>query len=166
MAAPAPSIPSTSLLHELTAFFHKEHRLPRLGDRKAPWHFRGWLIHYVIMLHEHCPAVANRWGYHLRTLVADKLLDEPIPRITFNEPDKSVFSLLRDWAGLIGRDCGGWSDFRTLLDWLLWGLALSSEEPRLSEQVHEKLYRQVNLGLLLERPFDHLGEFVSQGKAK
>jgi cardiolipin synthase len=27
----------------------------------APWHFRGWLLPYVILLHERCPAVANRW---------------------------------------------------------------------------------------------------------
>ena len=29
-----------------------------------------------------------------------------------------------DWCRLIGRDCGGWGDFRVLLDWLCWGLVL------------------------------------------
>src|SRR5262245_13139004 len=96
------------------------------------------------------PAVADRWGYHLRTLEAGKLLDEPIPPIAFGAPDNKVFSLLRDWSVLIGRDCGSWSEFRTLLDWLCWGLALSGEEPRLNDVVNEKLYRQVNLQPLLQ----------------
>lgn len=74
--------------------------------------------------------------------------------------------MLHDWSRLVGHDCGGWSDFRTLLDWLSWGLALTSEEPRLSDQVNEKLYRQVDIGPLLERPYDYLGDFVAQGKAK
>jgi hypothetical protein len=102
----------------------------------------------------------------LRTLEAGRLLDEPIPPIAFRQPDNKVFSLLRDWSRLIGRDCGGWSDFATLLDWLSWGLALSREAPRLSEEINEKLYRKVNLQPLLEVPYDYLGEFVAAGKAK
>jgi hypothetical protein len=46
-----------------------------------------------------------------------------------------------DWSRLIGKDCGGWSDFHTRLDWLCWGLAVCNEEPRLSDDVNEKLYR-------------------------
>jgi hypothetical protein len=151
---------------DLCAFLQQEQRLPRLGDAVAPWHYRGWLLPYVIQLHALVPAVADRWGYHLHTLEDGKLLDEPIPQITFGPPNTQVFSLLQDWSRLIGRDFGGWSDFRCLLDWLAWGLALAREEPRLSEQVHEKLYREVNVGPLLLHPYDYLGDFVSQGKAK
>src|SRR5580704_8257129 len=150
----------------LTEFVNRAGRLPRLGDARAPSQYRGWLLPYVIQLHALIPAVADRWGYHLRTLEAGKLLDEPIPQIAFGPPDNKVFSLLHDWSRLIGRDCGGWSDFRTLLDWLSWGMALTSEEPKLSEQVNEKLYRQVNVGRLLEHPYDYLGDFVAQGMAK
>jgi hypothetical protein len=158
---PAPTLPL-----DLTAFIQRERRLPRLGDTPPPWHYRGWLLPYVIQLHSLVPAVADRWGYHLRTLEAGKLLDEPIPPIAFGAPDNKVFSLLRDWSRLIGWDCGGWSDFRTLLDWLCWGLALSREQPRLSDEVNEKLYRQVNLEPLLEAPYDYLGAFVAEHKAK
>jgi hypothetical protein len=151
---------------DLDAFIDRDHRLPRLGDAVAPWHYRGWLLPYVILIHEFCPALADRWGYHLRTLKAGKLLDQQIPQITFSCPDSKVFSLLHDWSGLIGRDCGGWSDFRTLLDWISWGLALTNGEPPLNEAVNEKLYRGVDLGPLLEHPYDYLGAFVAQGKAK
>lgn len=150
---------------EVFTFFKQHNRLPRLGDDRSPWTYRGWLLPYVILMHEHIPAVADRWGYHLRTLEAGKLLDEPIPRIAFGDPDKRVYTLLQDWSRLIGRDCGGWSDFRTLLDWLCWGLALEKESPRISSETSEKLYRQVNLQPLLEQPYDYLGEFVSMHKS-
>src|SRR5262249_23132278 len=121
---------------------------------------------YVVLLHGRCPAVVGRWGYQLRTLEAGRLLDEPIPQVAFGPPDPRVFPLLQGWSRLIGRDCGGWDDLPALLDWLGWGLALGDEEPRLSEAVSEKLYRQVDLGPLLRRPYDYLGEYVARGKAR
>jgi hypothetical protein len=123
------------------------------------------LLPYVILIHENNPAGPNRWGYYLRTLEAGRLLNEPIPQITFGPPDTKVFSRLRDWCRLVGRDCGGWTDFRTLLDWLCWGLALSGQAPHLSEKTNEKLYRQVNVQPLLEKPHDYLGAFVAEQKA-
>jgi hypothetical protein len=95
----------------------------------------------------------------------DRLLEEPIPQIRFSSPNRRVFSLLQDWCTLIGKDCGGWSDFRMLLDWLSWGLMLTKEEPALSDEVNEKLYRAVDVGPLLEHPYDYLGDFVAQRKA-
>jgi hypothetical protein len=151
---------------DLTAFVAAHRRLPRLGDTPAPWHYRGWLLPYVIELHALIPAVADRWGYHLRTLEAGRLLDEPIPQIAFGPADNRVFTLLQDWARLSGRDCGGWSDFRVLLEWLCWALALCEEEPRISDEVNERLYRQVNLVPLLERPHDYLGDHVATSKAR
>jgi hypothetical protein len=118
------------------------------------------------MLHQRCPAVGNRWDYHLRTLEAGRLLDESIPQVAFRSADPRVPHLLHEWSALVGRDRGGWSDFRSLLDWLLWGLALASEEPRLSEEGNERLYRAVNLQPLLERPYDYLGNHVASGKAR
>jgi hypothetical protein len=151
---------------DLVAFVNRHCCLPRLGDVPAPWRYRGWLLPYVIGLHALVPAVADRWGYHLRTLEAGRLLDEPIPQIAFAAPDPKVFSLLHDWARLIGWDCGGWSDFRTLLGWLCWGLAVSKDEPHLDDQVNERLYRQVDLTPLLQTPWDYLGDHVAAGKAR
>ena len=141
-------------------------RLPRLGDVPPPWSYRGWLLPYVIQLHALIPAVSDRWGYHLRTLDAGRLLDEPIPQISFGRSDNSVFSLLREWSRLVNCDCGGWSDFCTLLEWLSWSLAVSRDVPRLTDEVQEKLYRQVNLTPLLEHPHDYLGAYVASSKAQ
>jgi hypothetical protein len=156
----APTLPL-----DLTAFIRRAGRLPRLGDHPPPWGYRGWLLPYVTLAHGFYPAVADRWGYHLRTLQAGRLLDEPIPRIAFGTPGPRVAALLQDWTRLIGRDLGGWGDFRTLLDWLCWGLALSRDEPHLGEEANEQLYRRFNLGPLLERPYDYLGQYVAAGKA-
>ena len=151
---------------DLTAFARREGRLPHLGDTPPPWHFRGWLLPYLIQLHELVPAVTDRWGYHLRTLEAGKLLAETIPQIAFGPPDNKVFSRLHDWSRLIGQDCGGWSDFRILLDWMCWGLSLAHDEPHLSDEVNERLYRQVDLTPLLDTPHDYLGEYVAAGKSR
>jgi hypothetical protein len=120
----------------------------------------------VIELHARIPAVADRWGYHLRTLEAGKLLDEPIPQVTFGPPDSRVGTFLHQWSRLVGRDCGGWDDFRTLLDWLCWALALGRDQQRLRDEVNEKLYRGVDLGPLLDAPYDYLGEHVAASKAR
>lgn len=160
-----PSVLPTSL-PDLAAFIEHQGRLPRLGDAVAPWLYRGWLLPYIILAHGCLPGFPDRWGYQLRTLEAGHLLDEPIPQIFFGPPDDKVFRLLHDWSALIGHDCGGWTDFRVLLDWLCWGLALSGESPLLSDAVNERLYRQVNLVPLLARPHDYLGIHVASGKAR
>ena len=147
------------------AFVVKHGRFPRIGDKVAPWKYRGWLLGYVVLIHESCRNVPDRWGYYLRTVAAGQLLDEPIPQIHFGEPDKRMDSFLTEWARCIGWDQGGWSDFRTLLDWLQWGLGLTKDEPRLSAKQNEKLYRTVNLGPMLAQPYDYLGAFVSMRKA-
>ena len=102
---PVTVSPPSSL--DLTTFYAQHHRLPRISDHPPPWHYRGWLLAYVMLIHEHNPAVPDRWGYHLRTLEAGHLLDEPIPQISFGLPNPKIFSLLLDWCRLIGRDCGG-----------------------------------------------------------
>jgi hypothetical protein len=165
MSAPAPARRPTDPL-DLRAFLSEFSRLPRLGDNPPPWSYRGWLLPYIVLLHEDCPAVSDRWGYYCRTLEAGKLLDEPIPQIAFGQPDQRVFKLLHEWSRLVGWGCGGWSDFRSLLDWLAWGLRVSEEPPRLSDEVCEKLYRGVDLSPLLQQPHDYLGAHVSQGKAR
>ena len=151
---------------DLAAFINQRSRLPRFEDNPPPWCYRGWLLPYIVLLHEKILAVKDRWDYHLRTLKAGKLLDEPIPKIQFGPANERVFKMLEDWSRLIGYDCGGWSDFRTLLDWLCWGLALSSAAPLLGEETNAKLYRQVNLVPLLETPHDYLGDYVARNRAR
>jgi hypothetical protein len=93
-----------ALLPDLAAFIEQKGRLPHLGDPVAPWLYRGWLLPYVVLAHGRLPGCPDRWGYHLRTIEAGRLLDEPIPKIAFGPPDDRVFRLLHDWSALVGRD--------------------------------------------------------------
>lgn len=137
--------------------------LPRLGDHVSPWQYRGWLLPYVAGIHEH---MLFRWPYLLDTLAAGKFLDTPIPKVRYTEPNRKVFRDIQDWCQIIGYDGGGWTDFVTLLEWLLFALRLSEEYPkRISEEKQEKLYRAVNIGPMLETPYDYLGSIVSEHKA-
>jgi hypothetical protein len=86
-----PALFPTDQLLDLVAFFRQTHRLPRLGDVPPPWCYRGFLLPYVILIHENSPSVTDRWGYYLRTLEAGRLLDEPIPQITFGPPTPRSF---------------------------------------------------------------------------
>jgi len=103
----------------------------------------------------------------VRTRVAGKLLDEPIPALQFEicgprEGHKS----LEDWLRLIDRLHSHWSPMDTLLDWFLWGFALSHEPPKVSDRLNEELYRAVNIGPLLLKPHDYLGEWIANQKGK
>ena len=144
---------------DLDTFVRRHGRLPRVGDKVPPWTYRGFLLPYVI-------AGSERWQYFLRTRDGGKLLDEPIPQIKFGAPDQQVYKIIRDWCRIIGYDCGGWSDFRTLLEWLAWALAVGDEAPKqLKEETRERLYRTVDLTPLLATPYDYLGQIVSEQKA-
>ncbi|MCC6420258.1 MAG: hypothetical protein IT429_18650, partial [Gemmataceae bacterium] len=47
MSAPAGARGANSP-PDLDDFMARHGRLPRLGDSPAPWHYRGWLLPYVI----------------------------------------------------------------------------------------------------------------------
>src|SRR5439155_8417222 len=91
---PTHSTSCTTGPPDMLDFLLRFKRLPQLSDDPPPWTYKGWLVPYLMFLHSVCPAVGNRWGYHLRTLDTGKLLDEPIPQITFGPADEKVFTLL------------------------------------------------------------------------
>jgi len=150
--------------------FMLEHgRVPLLGkDPVAPWHYKGWMLQQIQLAHYH-PQVCNRWGWYMRTLEAGKLLDEPIPRIIFADgiSDRTEsFKVLRKALDVIFNDTGSWSAFPALIDWLAWACGVANEEPRLSEQTNEKLYRTFDFGPLLLEPYDALGTLYAEGKGR
>ncbi len=163
--------PAKSTVNSVCDFFNEHGRLPRIDDSgPRPWHYWGWLLAYVILVNETHPAVPDRWGYHLRTLQAGKLLDEPIPRIEFSEhhygqslaPGLKMIQKLED---IIERDHGSWTAFNELVDWLAFGMAVSREKPRTSDKISEELYRTCNIEPWVTDPSDYLGSFLSERRA-
>ena len=146
-------------------------RLPALVDPRPPWDYRGWLLPYVQCSEMALRGPESRWAYQLEIMTTGRLPDRPIPKLAFHEAEAApgranIQKRLHEWARLVGWDMGGWSDFRSLLEWIVWGLGLSREPPRLHRpEAAEALYRAVNLDLLLECPSDHIGAWISEHKA-
>jgi hypothetical protein len=110
-----------------------------------------------------------RWDYWYRTMAAGHLLDEPIPQrhFTFGGERSKGYKHIEACILLIERHGEGWSSpMPILLDWLLWGFGLSSEQPSLKEELNEQLYRTFNLGPLLLEPHDYCGEWIANQKGK
>jgi hypothetical protein len=146
---------------DINLFVLAEGRLPRIGDRIAPWHYRGWLLYYVQLADSH-PALPGRWTHHLRTLEAGKLLGGPIPQIKFDAcVPRDGFKMLERCLDLIYQREYTWTSFNQFVDWLAWGLALSRERSPLAEETQEALYRSFNLEPLLLHPHDYLGEILA-----
>src|SRR5581483_3138490 len=107
---------------DINQFFLQNGRLPRLGDKIAPWEYRGWLRWHCQIAHGH-PDIVDRWGYCMRTLEAGRLLDEPIPHITFTDSaDSAGTKMLRKAVEFIYDEAGSWSAFTMLVDWIAWGM--------------------------------------------
>jgi hypothetical protein len=191
---------STHPRAEVFYFLSREARLPRIGDERAPWTYCGWMLPYVISLHAHplfgkchnklndkfpatltstrlsergighCP---DRWGYHLRTLAAGELLDEPIPRIEFcGEFENSVRRIwegeragIAGWCHVLDQTDGySWDSFKHLVDWLAFALGVETEPPRIGINANEALYRTVNIEPLLLQPCDYFGAALAARK--
>lgn len=163
--------PAKSTVPSVCDFFNQHGRLPRIEDEgPRPWEYWGWLLAYVILANQMHPAVPDRWGYHLRTLDAGRLLDEPIPRIEFTDyhygqslvPGLKMIQKLED---IIERDHGSWTAFNELVDWLAFGMAVSKEKPRNTDKISEELYRTCNIKPWVTDPSDYLGSFLSERRA-
>jgi N-6 DNA Methylase len=147
-------------------FIRTNGRVPMLADAKRPWHYRGWLLYYRLLAEAH-PEIAPRWEYWLRTKIAKRMLDEPIPVVNFDScASRDCSKMLEGWLQTVDRLHSHWSPMDTLLDWFLWGLGVSSDLPKTSEALNSELYRGVNLGPLLLRPYDYLGEWIANQKGK
>jgi hypothetical protein len=147
--------------------FSREHsRVPMIGDERKPWQYRGWLLYYRLLLEEH-PEIGGRWDYWSRTMINGRLLDEPIPQVTFAvAPNRAVLSNFERWVHTVDHHFQGWSAVDKLIDWFLWGLGISKEQPEFSLQLSEALYRDVDIGPMLLTPHDYIGEWIAGQKGK
>lgn len=148
---------------DLSTFVQQEGRYPRITDAKKPWEYRGWLLPYRIDAEVH-PDVPKRWDYWARTMLAGKLLDEPIPQISFVHPGEreSCAKMLDKWVRTVEETGGGWSAFTMLVDWFMWAFGMDKEPPaQINEKLNEQLYRMVDIGPMLLAPADWLGEWLA-----
>jgi hypothetical protein len=142
-------------------------RVPMISDDRKPWTYKGWLMHYRFLMDEHLD-IPKRWDYWARTMQAGKLLDEPIPRISFTSRglNSQGEKLLTKWVEIVEVHGRGWSSLSDLMDWLLFGFGLADELPKVfDDRLNEKLYREVNIQPLVEQPADYFGAWIAERKS-
>lgn len=121
--------------------------------------YKGWLLPYLLELDS---MFSKRWDYWTRTLLAGRLLNEPIPQIGFLQAHPEPMKNLRDC--MENYICHGVS-LINFLEWLLWGFGERGERARISAEVNEHWYRTFNMGLLMKYPYDYLGDILADTKA-
>lgn len=154
----------------LIAYLQEHRHLPRLGDERPPWTYRGWALPYIEALHGH-PGTGfpDRWGYLLEAHATKRLPNRPIPEVAWNghageapEVQRQIKKAMDQLAPYVGV----WQAFLAFVDWIGFALGIDTERPEISTRVSpnldEWLYRHLNFAPWLEHPYDHLGEYLAQ----
>lgn len=153
-------------LQELSAFVAGHHRLPRLGDPRPPWTYRGFLLPYVIQLHNRHPHIPDRWGYYFK-IHEIGLVPNGIPRLSFcHAPDRATLRALERWIRLIEESSSVTLSFHLIVDWMAWALGVADNQPKLEYSIQEKLYRAVNMEPWLLHPYDYFGEMLAEQRSR
>jgi hypothetical protein len=159
----------------LAKFMAETGRLPRLGDEKAPWNYRGWLLPAVMDLLP-CAGLSRvgsgeiyhpgRWGYWLAVMKSGDLpLRDPIPpSIDFGRAGDAGCKNLKKCADIAGYSLGYSSAVEGVMDWLSWAFATADEAPRFDDGVNEQLYRTFCVDHWQARPADYLGWLMCESK--
>lgn len=156
----------TELHIPLHCFIAEHGRLPRLGDDPAPYTYQGWLLRYVALAHAVIPEMKDRWGYHQRHMQAGRLLDEPIPQISFlHSPDPATYKVLEHWVTIAEQHGRLWDGLQRFIDWLAYGLGVTDSPPKLNEAVQTRLYKEVQIHRFLQHPYDYFGDFIASRKS-
>lgn len=126
----------------------------------------GWLLLYLLEIDDH---LWGRWDYWTRTKLAGKLLDEPIPRITFTgDQETPARKMLEACLNCIPghhewRTWGSTQYMDYFLDWLLYGFGHTKELPKEpSEGAFSRLYQVFCLEAMLAWPQDYFGMLLAE----
>jgi len=129
---------------------------------------RGWLIPFLFDIET---MFWGRWEYWARTLEAGKLLDEPIPQISFigegcntaGDNKKMLSKCLDHYRAYTVS-----ARLADLLEWILWGFGDRDQEERpsrVNEVLNEHWYRTFNLGLMIKFPQDYFGDIYAEERS-
>lgn len=136
---------------------------------------RGWLLPHLIRADD---IAWGRWEHWTHTLMAGRLLQEPIPRISWCTPGDPGHAMTRKmWTGCLnaienayqtGDDWMGWSSwshFNYLLDWLLFAFG-DRTQPELPKEPSPgacaRLYQVFTLECAMAWPYDHFGDLLAE----
>ncbi len=132
----------------------------------------GWLLP---ILWETDSRLYGRWDYWLESQRTGTLPDRPIPQVEFlPSPEKSVLKMLSASLDAVPfssssrwGDWTGWSHFRYLLEWLLYGFGDASQTelptpPVGCDGASMRLYQLLNVPALQLFPYDYFGDLLAE----
>lgn len=151
-------------------FVRAEGRVPRLGDSRPPYSYRGWMLFQVWML-SGARNIHSRWSHYFETLAAGRLIDRPIPPLNFRPAEDAKGSILKALGKMVeklGRDHGyGERALNVLIEWVAFALACDSDpEPDIPASTSRWLYEAFDVTQLLSHPHDYLGDTLEQFRGK
>lgn len=151
-------------------FIKAEGRVPRLGDSRPPYSYKGWLLFQVWML-SGARGIHSRWTHYFETLAAGRLPDRPVPPLNFRPAEDAKGRILKALGKMVeklGRDHGyGERALNVLIEWVAFALACDSDpEPDIPASTSRWLYEQFDVTQLLSHPHDYLGDMLEQHRGK
>ena len=151
-------------------FVRAEGRVPRLGDSRPPYSYKGWLLFQVWML-SGARGIHSRWIHYFETLAAGRLPDRPIPPLNFRPAEDAKGRILKALGKMVeklGRDHGyGERALNVLIEWVAFALACDCDpEPDIPASTSRWLYETFDVSQLLSHPYDYLGDMLEQHRGK
>lgn len=150
---------------------HVQQHLERIRKRKLDPQLQrdltaGWLLPYLLAADD---LLWHRWDHWARTLMAGKVLDEPIPHVSWGAHDaaRKMWERTLDavtphggWQGW-----SGWENMNYALDWLLFGFGHHGYR-ELPKEPHPgasmRLYQTFCLEAAMAYPYDYLGDMLAE----
>jgi hypothetical protein len=131
---------------------------------------RGWLLPYLTGLDDLC---WGRWDHWTETMLAGRVLADPIPQITFNSHGPLTTIARKSLENALNsieryghwQSWGSFRNFDYLLDWMLFGFGYSGQQTEPEPPVEgasERLYQTLDLGPMILAPDDRLGTLLAE----
>lgn len=145
------------------------HLLREIATGKRVWEeisfkertMQGWLNYYLLELDKF---YIKRWHYWLEAISTRKLKE--IPKIFFLDSANPEAKTMLEKCIYHNINFG----IKDFLRWLLWGFGVPDHDKHpvdmgyCNEKTNEYWYRNFNLGLLMESPFDYWGDLYAESK--
>jgi hypothetical protein len=146
--------------HEVAAYAQAIDGLPQ--HHTEVFEKRGWLLPYLFTYDD---LLWGRWQYWTDILQQGTIIGSgPIPQIHWvDTSSRRAEATKKMLANCLQHHE---ANIDTFADWLLWGLASTTEKPRISEKLNEHYYREFDLFLVLDNPTDYLSYLLCDQTGK
>ncbi|GKS12845.1 hypothetical protein YDYSY3_38450 [Paenibacillus chitinolyticus] len=147
----------TSLQREVASYSKAINGLPQHHSEVLKK--RGWLLPFLF---GYDSLLWGRWAYWLEIVEKGTIENSgPIPQIQWSDmPAKDTNNMLN--RCLQHHE----ANIDTFADWLLWGLAATTEAPKISETLNKHYYQKFDLFLVLDNPTDYLSYLLCDQTGK